>query len=36
MGDVFELPIVKAIKEIEELAQTIKAKKMNQRILSLS
>ena len=27
MGDVFELPIVKAIKEIEELAQTIKAKK---------
>lgn len=27
MGYVFELPIVKAIKEIEELAQTIKAKK---------
>ncbi|SCJ95735.1 MULTISPECIES: hypothetical protein [Clostridium] len=27
MGDVFELPIVKAIKEVEELANIIKEKK---------
>lgn len=26
MGDLFELPIVKAIKEIKELAKIIKAK----------